>query len=276
MCSHVVLKIEGDEKNANTSKTKVLPWKFTPLPLGSVRPLGWLRGELNAMASGLAGHELRFLPYVNNSRWLGGTQDYSALNEALPYWFNGLVPLAYAVDADHPSELRAQVRDVATEVLARQQEDGWIGPEVKLEDRNLWGRVPFLLGLTQLAEAEPGLWRVTVVRALVKYLRLVDSMLKDGGKGFTQCGWHPNDCSWGQVRVHDFIVVIQWLLERGEVAGRDGEMLWGIMEMVYAMSAYKWENWYTDERYQQVVADATPGNPDFAFLHGVNVGQGEF
>ncbi|KAK0649268.1 hypothetical protein B0T16DRAFT_456694 [Cercophora newfieldiana] len=248
----------------------LLPWAFTPLPLGSVRPLGWLRGELQALGSGLAGHEFEFVPYVKDSRWLGGRSDYSALNEALPYWFNGLVPLAYTLDDER---LKGQVHTVAAEVLRRQASDGWIGPEVG-EDRNLWGRVPFLLGLTQLAEANVTGWKTPVVHSLVKYLRLVDVMLRDGGQGYTLCRWHPNDCSWGQVRVHDFISVIQWMLENTEVGERDKETMWGTMERLYRLSKFKWEDWYTEGRYQKVISDATPGNPEFPYLHGVNVGQG--
>ncbi|KAK0611384.1 hypothetical protein B0T14DRAFT_530262 [Immersiella caudata] len=248
----------------------LLPWAFAPLPLGTVRPLGWLRGELQALGSGLAGHEYEFWPYVKDSRWLGGRSDYSALNEALPYWFNGLVPLAYTLDDER---LKGQVHSVAAEVLRRQADDGWIGPEVG-EDRNLWGRVPLLLGLTQLAEANVTGWKHTVVHSLVKYLRLVDVMLRDGGQGYTLCRWHPNDCSWGQVRVHDFISVIQWVLENTEVGYRDKEMMWDTMDRLYQTSKFKWEDWYTEGRYQKVIKDAHPGNPEFPFLHGVNVGQG--
>lgn len=249
----------------------MLPWAFAPLPLGSIRPLGWLRGELQALGSGLAGHEFEFLPYVKDSRWLGGGSDYSGLNEALPYWFNGLVPLAYTLDDER---LKGQVHAVAAEVLRRQASDGWLGPETG-DERNFWGRVPFLLGLTQLAEANVTGWKGTIVHGLVKYLRLVDVMLRDGGQGYTQCRWNPNDCSWGQVRVHDFISVIQWLLENTKLDDRDEEMLWNTMDRLYRWSKFKWEDWYTEGRYQKVVSDATPGNPEFPYLHGVNVGQGE-
>lgn len=224
------------------------------------------------MAAGLAGHEHDFYPYVKDSRWLGGQTDYSILNEALPYWFNGLVPLAYVLD---DARLKDQVHSVASIVLSRQGDDGWIGPEAPGSDRNFWGRTPFLLGLTQLAEANATGWHQTVVHATVRYFRLAHTMLNNDGEGYTQCKWNPVDCSWGQVRVHDTILIAQWLLEHAELADKDQTVLWETMDMLYDMSKFKWEDWYTDDKYQKVIQDPHPSNPLFPYLHGVNVGQGK-
>lgn len=256
---------------ASSADRTLAPYAFPPMPLGQINPRGWLSGELTTLATGLAGHEALFYPYVNASSWTGGSSEYSALNEGLPYWFNGLVALAYTLPS---ADLQTQVQSAADFVLSRAEAsaDGWIGPEPTDGERNFWGRMPFLLGLVSLAQADNG-WTDRVVAALWRYFGLVNTMLNDGGSGYTDCGLGVNDCSWGQVRVGDMLVAMQWLLETHPRANAT-DALWASMDMLHNTSQYKWEDWYQPGTYQQVVADPTPSNPDFPFLHGVNVGQG--
>jgi len=63
------LKIESD--------ATVLPLVFPPLPLGSVRPGGWLRQQMQLMVDGLPGHMHEFYRLVKDAPWLGGDQEYS-------------------------------------------------------------------------------------------------------------------------------------------------------------------------------------------------------
>lgn len=253
----------------------MLPWASPPLPLGSVTPLGWLHGELRAMGDGLAGHEMDFYPYIKDSPWLNGTSEYSKLNEGLPYWFNGLVPLAYVLN---DQRLKNQVHSAASTVLRlqSQHQDGWLGPETGA-DQNMWGRVPFMLGLIQLAEANSTGWHQPVVDSLKRYLRRANFLLKDRGAGYVFCMWDasPLDCSWGQIRMHDALIVIQWLLENARLEAKDVTMLWETMDLFYDLSDWKWETWYTEDSYQKEIPDPRPSNPIFPFLHGVNVGQGK-
>ncbi|KAJ6441195.1 putative AC transposase [Purpureocillium lavendulum] len=226
------------------------PWTYTPLPLGAVKPGGWLLGEMQAMADGLAGHEHDFYVFVNESSWLNepgkGGSEYSTLNEGLPYWFNSLVPLAYTLDSDR---LKAQVHEVATTVLGHQASDGWIGPEVG-DARNFWARMPFFLGLTQLVEAN-ATWEAPVLASLHGFMPLANEMLKNDSQGFANCRK-------------------DWLLEH-HPSDQDA-LLWETMDLFFAQSQYRWDSWYTKGTFQEI---ADPNDESiWPFLHGVNVGQG--
>ena len=82
-----------------TTTESLFPWpaaKLVPLPLGAIRPLGWLRDQLRVQADGLSGHLDEFWPSVADSRWIGGGSEGW---ERGPYWLDGIVP-------HYPLELR--------------------------------------------------------------------------------------------------------------------------------------------------------------------------
>ncbi len=72
------------------------PEAFVPLPLGAVKPRGWLRDQLRVQADGLTGHLEEFWPDLGpRNMWLGGELEGW---ERGPYYLDGLVPLAYLLE----------------------------------------------------------------------------------------------------------------------------------------------------------------------------------
>ena len=70
---------------------------FEPLPLGPIRPTGWLHSQLRIQADGLSGHLDEFWPDVAESGWIGGSAEGW---ERGPYWLDGIVPLAHLLHDD--------------------------------------------------------------------------------------------------------------------------------------------------------------------------------
>lgn len=95
---------------------------FTPLPLGSVRPAGWLARQLRIQADGLSGHLDRFWPDVGQSQWFGGSAEGW---ERAPYWLDGAIPLAWLLD-DAP--MRSRITTYVDFIVTHQRADGWYGP----------------------------------------------------------------------------------------------------------------------------------------------------
>lgn len=250
----------------------VLPFTFEPLPLGSIKPLGWLRDQLQLMADGLPGHEYEFYHLVRDNPWLGGSSEYSPLNEAFPYWFNGLVPLAYGSDDER---LKTQVLDAAEYIISHQQKDGWLGPETEEERRNFWGTYPVFLALAQLVEVEPKLAGPgTVIPAMHRFVSLMHAMLSNNYQGFVS---HPGDLfdeQWGRSRAADMILALQWLYEN--YPEDNEQMIYDCMNFLYEQ-AYDWSYWFREDVFIKDDLDTWPveiTRSYFPYVHGVNAGQG--
>ena len=239
----------------------VEPFKFTPLPLGQIKPEGWLLDQMQIMSNGLAGHEADFVSYVNENPWVGGDSDYSDLHEALPYWFNALVGHAYSLDDDR---LKSQVLNVSNIVLKNQSSNGWIGPETTYDSNNIWGRFPMMLGLMQLAEAEPSMTQ-RIVSAIHRFVPILNTLLHDG---------KSPDETWGRARYGDMSLVLQWLVTYHP--SNDTALIFDTMAALQEW-AIDWPGFYSEGSFPFGDLDQLPSDLTdalFPYLHGVNVAQG--
>lgn len=263
MKSLIVLLTAAAAAATSASSDALLPFTYSPLPLGSIQPEGWLNDQLELMANGLAGNEYEFYMYVKNSSWLGGGSEYSDLDEGFPYWFNGLVPLAYGLN---DPRLKSQVQDAANYVLDHQADDGWLGAEVGA-GRILWARFPASLGFMQLAEAEPTMTD-KIVTGLQNFAVLMNSMLKNNYTGYLG----TDDDLWGRARFQDMIITLQWLYEK--YPQNNSQILLENMNLLLD-GGYDWATWYLDDFITGDVNDVSTiiSNEYFQFEHGVNAGQ---
>ena len=114
------------------------------LPVGSIRPRGWLKRQLEIQATGLTGHLHEIWPDVGpTSGWLGGDGESW---ERGPYFLDGLVPLAWLLD---DARLKETAKKFIDWTLDHQQPDGWIGPR---KNTDWWPNFVILKVLTQYHE----------------------------------------------------------------------------------------------------------------------------
>jgi len=173
-------------------RSPLLPGAFLSLPLGTVRPGGWLRTQCRLQADGFTGQLGDVWPDVGpNSAWLGGSgEDW----ERGPYYCDGLIPLAYLLD--DPRLLGLATRWVEWS-LGSQTADGFFGPRT---NDDWWPRMVTLKVLTQFQEAtgDP-----RVIPFLERYF------------GYQQAHLTERPLStWGQARGAENLLTILWLYQR--------------------------------------------------------------
>ncbi|KAI0825775.1 hypothetical protein BC629DRAFT_1586645 [Irpex lacteus] len=238
--------------------TGLAPKKFLSLPLGAVKPSGWLYDQVMVQVNGLAGHEHDFYDYVAQTDWTGGNSYYSSLEEAGSYWFNGMVPTGVLVN---DATIKSQTQAFLDYVLDHQDSTGWLGPEVNTtKPRYLWGRYPFFFGAIQMVEADPS-QTDRVVTALHKFVSLANTMLHKG-EGLEE---------WTNTRWEDFVMVLQWLYDFHPDGQED--LLIDTMKML-KYTGDPWEDVFSP-KYFPTTAVENLNNP-FPVLtwHGVNMAEG--
>jgi hypothetical protein len=107
------------------------PLTGTPLirlPVGSIRPTGWLAKQLQLQAAGFHGHLAEISPFLRKegNAWLNpeGKGDHGW--EEPPYWLKGYINLAYLLRDD---AMIRQSQQWIEGALASQKPDGWFGPD---------------------------------------------------------------------------------------------------------------------------------------------------
>ena len=147
-------------RRLNRSPLADVPYKR--LPLGDVRPAGWLQEQLRRMGDGMAGRLNDLYVNVNDDNaWLGGRGDNW---ERGPYWADGLVPLAYLLE---DNALIKKANQWVEWSLGSQRSDGYFGPS---PDKDYKDDPPGKPGVFFQTD-NPGDWwpRMVMLKALRSY-----------------------------------------------------------------------------------------------------------
>ena len=153
------------KQNINTNyKSNPAPLSqnaYIKLPLGTVKPAGSLKSQLENQAAGLTGNLDDFWPDLVNSAWHGGNGEAW---ERGPYYLDGLVPLAYLLNDE---KLITKVKTWIEPILASSSDTGWYGPS-KNKDR--WPLAVANKVLMQYYEATGDKRAIDVLTKYFKYL----------------------------------------------------------------------------------------------------------
>ncbi len=224
-------------------KPSLQPLAFQPLPLGSIKPAGWLKQQLRIQADGLSGHLDEIWPDLKDSAWIGGSREGW---ERGPYWLDGVVPLAYLLD---DAKLKEKVKRWMDYILAHQHEDGWLGPKATKQKQgpamDPWPLFVLFKAMIQYQEATGD---SRIIPALTKCMKRMDKLLDE----------KPLE-SWGKSRWGDLVWCIYWLHDRTHEA-----TLLNLAAKVHRQG-YDWRKHFENFRF----LDKTTGK-DGQISHGVN------
>jgi hypothetical protein len=175
------------------NRAPLLATPFTALPLGSVRPQGWLLTQFKLQRDGLTGNaETVYASDLGtNSGWLGGTGDNW---ERSPYYYKGLIPLAYELN---DAGLKQKAQKWMDWLLDHQKADGSIGPA---SNNDWWPRMLATYAVRDYYEAtgDP-----RVLPFLDKYFHYMLANLPSRPLA-----------DWGKARAGDEMDVAFWLYNR--------------------------------------------------------------
>jgi hypothetical protein len=195
-----------DTNSINTfyvsNKSPLLKQAFIKLPIGSIKPGGWLKKQLELQSDGLTGHLDEISIWLNrtDNAWLNksGLGKYGW--EELPYWLKGYGDIAYMLN---DKRMLASTKFWINAVIANQRPNGDFGPLVYKGEgkRDLWTNMPMLWCLQSNYEYTKDARVINLMRKYFKWELSIpdDKFLQD---------------YWENSRGGDNLLSVYWLYNR--------------------------------------------------------------
>ncbi len=235
---------------------------YAELPLGTVKPTGWLQNQLQIMRDGTTGHlDEVYAKVKNDNGWLGGKGDGW---EETPYWLDGAVPLAYLLN-DKP--MQEKVLKYINWTLENQRPSGYFGPITKAEreqgtkitaencelGEDWWPKMVMLKVLQQYYSATAD---QRVILFITKYFNYQLQALK-------KCPINKWT-EWAESRGTENVMIAQWLY-----GITHGESLLELASLIESQS-FPWSEWLGNRDWV-IGAAAQQNGEHWMRRHAVNV-----
>ncbi len=140
--------IDRPEKGSNSyylsNKAPLEPLRFMKLPVGAIKPEGWILKYLELQKDGLTGQLGTISAWLEkkNNAWYSGTGKGDHGWEEVPYWLKGYGDLGYILN---DKSMIDETRSWLDKVFQSQHPDGFFGPgEVVYDKQNNIVKVPDL------------------------------------------------------------------------------------------------------------------------------------
>lgn len=111
------------------NKAPLLPLRFIKLPVGSIKPEGWILKYLELQRDGLTGQLGNISAWLdkNNNAWFSGNGEGDHGWEEVPYWLKGYGDLGYILKDE---KIIGETKLWLDKVFQSQRPDGYFGPRV--------------------------------------------------------------------------------------------------------------------------------------------------
>ncbi len=165
-----------------------------------LKPMGWLKRQLEIQAEGLNGNLDKVWRDVRDSAWVGGDAESW---ERVPYWLDGFIPLAYLLENE---DMIMRAKRYIDAIIENQQPDGWLCPcaEEKRPTYDSWAVQLILKVLTVYYECSGD---ERVPKVIYDATKNYYALLKNGTIKLY---------NWGKARWFECFISLNFLYEKYE------------------------------------------------------------
>ena len=223
---------------------------------------GWIKKQLEIQANGLFGALDKVWNDIKDSKWIGGNAEGW---ERFPYYLNGLIPLAYALE---DKQLIDKANKYIDSIITSQKQDGRIAPknDTDASSNDIWSLFLILKVITIYGDLS-GDERVYDV--IIKSLYYIDGHIKGS-----------TIINWGHARYFECFIPMLYIKKKAKDKGtiefiKELALKLKSQGLDYSLISKLWiktSKWWSYDTHGVNIAMALKSNELFKELTGIDDG----